>query len=576
MTGPAACRAFGAEAKRWSSRLPVVPAVIADASDAAHALESAVQARIAGEPQYVAVQVDDVRSTIASALGAAVFEQYGDLDVRHAACDQIAAGTLPLNDGRDQGSLTTFSQPVLTTLRHVYDIADHLLVRSWAERDQLFRLFGHGRPLVRRFAPLDPDVPAPEASSGRRDAIVVWAPRRTARETALLALAFDEMDLPVYVVCKGGPAPAMRNARFISPADAGFVLARALVLVDAEISDPGTARALAVHGVPIAVTSTSGAAEYLEPAFIYDPWSWRSVFRAVMAALGDGRAPAQIAEIGELADPQLPMPEFGSDAPLVSIVTPTYNRRERIARCLRRWSQHRYPNLEHVVVNDGGTPIADLVAEYPRARLIDLPENLGPPGALNAGVAEARGTFMVLAADDDEYSPDHVSRLAAALIRTGKTVAHSNTVIRHEQAGADGEYTTTGYSLLWNTPLERTGVLTGGILALQSAMMRREAFADAGWYDPSLPHARDYAMIAELAKRHDFVHVDTTTLIYALRTDASSERFKERGHETTALRMIYERNPAPNRPAIAGMRARILDHSVRTGSNMFSSPALPL
>ena len=569
--------AFGPEAARWSARLGDLPAIVADSADAAHAFEAAVLARLAGDPRYISVLLDDQRSAIAYVLGAAVLEQQADRDMRHAFLDQIAAGTLPLADGQSQLSLSTIGAPVLTTLRHVYDIADNLLVRSWTEYERLQRLFGHSRPSVQRYAPLDSDVPPP-ASAGKRDAIVIWGPRRAARELGLLALAFDEMDTPVIIVSAGGSPPPLRNATNVSVAEGGAALGRALMIIDAELSDPGTALALAAHGVPVATSSTTGAHEYLDPAFVFDPWSWRSVFRAGMAALGCTRAARVSREAGLRPEaPPVPAPLLpADDAPLVSIVTPTYNRRDRIEACLRRWADQTYPNVEHVVVNDGGESIADIAARFPRARMIDLPANVGIAVALNHGVEAARGKYLVLAADDDEYSRDHVAQLAAALVRTGKSVSHTNTVIRHEHVVEGGGHVIAGYSLLWNTPLDRTTVLSGGVLALQSAMMTRDSFIEAGWYALDLPHARDYAMIAGLARRHDFVHVDTTTLIYGLRADPSSERFKHREHETTALRMIYERNPAPDRPAIAALRAHVIEHSIQKGSNMFNDPALRL
>jgi hypothetical protein len=509
-------------------------------------------------------------------LAAAVLEQQSDIDLRRAGLDQLAREALQLGGGQTQQSLTTMSRPVVETLRYLYNLADHLLVRSWTEYNYLAALFGRSRPAIARFAPLDPEVPEPSGETAKRDAIVIWAPRQSARDLSLFAFPFEEMDVPVIAVCNGDVPSPLRHVQFVAPDEGSKALARALVVIVAELCDPGTARALAAHGVPLAVSSTSGAHEYLDRVFVFEPWDWRAVFRATMAALGDGLPPVHAAPAAQrLGPPALPPATLPPNPPLVSVVTPTYNRRDRIARCLRRWSEDRYPNLEHVVVNDGGEPIDDLVAPYPHVRLVVLEKNVGPAAALNRGVEAARGEYLVLAADDDDYAPDHVVQLVAALERTGASVAHANTIIRHERLEND-KYVTTGYSLYWNNPLERTIVLTEGVLALQSVMLRREAFANAGWYDPSLPHARDYGMITELAKRYDFVHVDTASLIYNLRVDASSERYKYRGNEAAALRMIYERNPAVGRPVIEASRQAIIANAERVGSSQFHDPILPL
>jgi hypothetical protein len=573
-----AFRSFGPEAEQWAQRFTIdVPGIAADASDPARALEAAVLARMRGELQYVALLIDEPRAAVAVNLAVPILAQTADIDLRRNAFDQLADGTLELGAGRTSGSFPSMDDPVRRTLRHLYDLADVLVVRSWAERDRLSRLFGGFRPSVWRCAPPDPSVPSPSGSGGgRRDAIVVWAPKRWAQEAAFFAFAFHEMDLDVVVLCAGGDVRPLGKVRFVDARgpDARSLLERALVIIDAELSDPGTAMALTSYGVPLAVTSTSGAREFVDPAYTYEPSNWRSLHKAGMTALG-GR-PSVIVARGD--DIPAPMPTSFAffSAPLVSVVIPTYNRRAILAHALELWSQQRYPNYEIVLVNDAGESIGDIAARFPRVRLIDLEANGGHPAAVHRGVGEARGEYLIIADDDDEYAPDHIEGLVCAMERCGAAVAHTNVIIRHEEGHAGG-HRIVGYSLTFNQSMDRTTVLSGGITVLQGMMIRRSAYGAPCWFDPSIPVGRDYAMILELALRHDFIHVDTSSAMYCLRAqDPSSMRRDLRLREAEGLRMIYDRHPTPERPVIEDLRRRAIAFNEETGSDMYVAPAIRL
>jgi glycosyltransferase involved in cell wall biosynthesis len=90
---------------------------------------------------------------------------------------------------------------------------------------------------------------------------------------------------------------------------------------------------------------------------------------------------------------------------LVSVIIPTYNRRERLSRVLDGLVRQSVPrgSFEVVVVDDGS---ADGTAEWLAASTFPFPvralrqENRGPSAARNAGIEAARGD-LVLFLDDD-------------------------------------------------------------------------------------------------------------------------------------------------------------------------------
>ena len=102
-----------------------------------------------------------------------------------------------------------------------------------------------------------------------------------------------------------------------------------------------------------------------------------------------------------------------SDCPLVTAVIPTRGRPELLAGAIRSALRQTWLNLEVVVVVDG--PDA-ATAEYlesqmdPRLRVVFLAEQRGGSEARNTGIRAARGEWIALLDDDDEWLPEKTER----------------------------------------------------------------------------------------------------------------------------------------------------------------------
>ena len=102
-------------------------------------------------------------------------------------------------------------------------------------------------------------------------------------------------------------------------------------------------------------------------------------------------------------------------APVVSIIIPAYNQEKYIGRCIRSVLNQKYPESDYeiVVVNDGSTdktPYALRLFEE-EIRVVNNGENLGLPGALNAGIRAARGRFVVRLDADDYVHAEYINVL---------------------------------------------------------------------------------------------------------------------------------------------------------------------
>jgi GT2 family glycosyltransferase len=106
----------------------------------------------------------------------------------------------------------------------------------------------------------------------------------------------------------------------------------------------------------------------------------------------------------------------GGDRPVVSAIVVNYRRPELLARCLASLDaalEATDAESESIVVdNASGDHSAELVRKrFPHARLIELPENLGFAGAVDRGLEDARGEWVLLLNNDAVIEPDGVAEL---------------------------------------------------------------------------------------------------------------------------------------------------------------------
>ncbi len=97
---------------------------------------------------------------------------------------------------------------------------------------------------------------------------------------------------------------------------------------------------------------------------------------------------------------------------LVSIIIPTFRRPQEVRRAAESALRQTWGNIEVVVVSDGPHPETRTSVEglEPRLRYLELPMNMGPAAARNAGVQASRGQWLTFLDDDDLMLEEKVER----------------------------------------------------------------------------------------------------------------------------------------------------------------------
>jgi hypothetical protein len=556
-------RAFGERAERVAARVPELDAMFAQLDTLDTAYPEAVRMRREGCLFYGMVLWEDPRARIAFDLAPALLAQFSTLDERRSVFDSLAAGDLNVN-GRSVRDLWAIDPTTAQRAREFINLATGQLFWSASERERFAQLFGRRRAVCET---LTAPHRLPEFTSAipRRTRVVIWAPELPAAATALLAFAFEEWRDEVFVVCAEGDVPSVR-AQYIDAGDAQAVeiLSGAALVVDASLSDPGAALAFAQRNVPLLIASTSGAQEYVRDAVVYEPSQWRTVYSGALRACG--RA-SELRDAHPVIPPSLRVSarHWSKDPPLVSIVVPTYNRPDELAEALEAFAAQTYPNVQVVVVNDGGVSVADVCARFPHVniKLLDRKENVKPVAAFNVGFRAADGKYVCTCPDDDRFFPDHVERLVDALECGGAMIAHSNCLAHYIRIDSEGRKIDVGYNAsTYVDEIDPSAALVATSVNMISAMVRKDLYERLGYWDAKTDYA-DYDIQLRMSLCGVFLHVDHFTNAWTVREDASNFSASLTGESAfAALRYIFDKHPIDDRPLVEQAR-RSVEETVR-------------
>ena len=96
-----------------------------------------------------------------------------------------------------------------------------------------------------------------------------------------------------------------------------------------------------------------------------------------------------------------------SPEPTFSILIPTHNRPALLAEATGSVRQQRFADFECIIVDDGSSIPAQVPSDD-RFRIVRRDDAGGPAAAVNAGLREARGRFVLRLDDDDLLAPDRL------------------------------------------------------------------------------------------------------------------------------------------------------------------------
>ena len=112
---------------------------------------------------------------------------------------------------------------------------------------------------------------------------------------------------------------------------------------------------------------------------------------------------------------------------LISVVIPTYNRRDKLPACIASVLAQTYRNIEVIVVDDASTDGTERLFDRdtdPRVHYVRYGDNRGACYARNLGAQQARGSILAFQDSDDLWHPDKLQKQYDLLTATGADLCY--------------------------------------------------------------------------------------------------------------------------------------------------------
>jgi glycosyltransferase involved in cell wall biosynthesis len=188
---------------------------------------------------------------------------------------------------------------------------------------------------------------------------------------------------------------------------------------------------------------------------------------------------------------------------------PTYNRAGTLDRAIRSVLDQTFRDFELVITDDGSTDESRRILErycgLTNVRVVSSTHR-GCSAARNLGVTASTAPLVAFQDSDDEWLPNKLEEAVTALSSAGSGVGvfYSNMIRVHE----DGTFSD------WRSPDMCRGVLISEStldyqamgIGIQSAVIKRTCFAQAGLFDEALQRFIDLDLFIRLSERFDFHH----------------------------------------------------------------------
>ena len=117
--------------------------------------------------------------------------------------------------------------------------------------------------------------------------------------------------------------------------------------------------------------------------------------------------------------------------PLVTVCTPTFNRRPFVPMMLKCFEHQTYPmdSIEWIIIDDGTDKIEDLVTHIPQVKYLKYDTKLTLGQKRNIGNDMARGEIILYMDDDDYYPPERISHAVEMLRQHPKALCAGSSVM---------------------------------------------------------------------------------------------------------------------------------------------------
>jgi glycosyltransferase involved in cell wall biosynthesis len=229
--------------------------------------------------------------------------------------------------------------------------------------------------------------------------------------------------------------------------------------------------------------------------------------------------------------------------PLVSIITPAYNRASYLDETIQSILDQDYPRIEYIVLDDGSTDNTKEVLEKYTGRIIwETHPNMGETCTVNKGWSMSHGDIVTVVNSDDPILPGAVSEAVTFM------QAHPDILVAYpdwNMIGPDSKflehYQTREYDYLY---MLRRHHCTPG----PGAFIRHKAFEMTGMRSPEFRYVADFEYWLRLGLYGKFAHIPKTLATFRVHPDSTTVSHRGKAMADEHIRLMNQFYSSPDLP----------------------------
>jgi glycosyltransferase involved in cell wall biosynthesis len=221
-----------------------------------------------------------------------------------------------------------------------------------------------------------------------------------------------------------------------------------------------------------------------------------------------------LAEQAHNLDPYVqPATNMATDPDTISIIMPCHNSAAHVAASVASALEQTYRDIQLILIDDGSTDnTLDVIRGIEDTRLsIIHQDNCGVCAARNRGLAEAKGSFIAFLDSDDNWDPQCLEKLHAALVRD------KNAALAYcgwQNLGLPGGRGTPFVPPDYEKQGKIESLYGNCLWPIHAALTKRTAIEEAGGFDARFITSEDYLLWLKIGVRHKIVLVPEVLAYY--------------------------------------------------------------
>lgn len=229
--------------------------------------------------------------------------------------------------------------------------------------------------------------------------------------------------------------------------------------------------------------------------------------------------------------------------PLVTVITPTYNRAPFLRETILSVLSQNYPNIEHVVLDGNSSDnTQQVIKEFEGKIIFDSHENRGEQYAVNKGFKMAKGDIIGVVNSDDPILPGAIKEIVKTFQKNPKIIGTYSDWIKIDKNGKEiEEMVLPDYSFEYMLKMHN---MTPG----PATFFRKDVVRKLKKRDDQFNYVSDFDFILRAGLMGDFARIPKFLATFRIHPGAATIKNKGLRMSLEHIRLVNKIFSMPNLP----------------------------